>query len=65
MVDQKATELKALQSKMVKLHKQLDDEQTRRDIAQADAVALQGRVQELSDGTGYPSQVRGKGIAFQ
>merc|ERR1719183_1616623 len=67
-VEQKSAELSAMRSKMVKLTKQLDDEVTRRDIAQTEAVMFQGKLQDLSDGMVTPStgaHTRGKGISFE
>jgi len=69
-LDQKSAELTALRSKMARMSKQLDEEVTRRDIAQTEAVALQSKVQDLSDGTALPSagaHSRGntKGISFE
>jgi hypothetical protein len=66
--DQKAAELSAMRSKMVKLTRQLDDEVTRRDIAQNEAVMYQGKLQDVTDGIATPSagtQGRGKGISFE
>merc|ERR1719183_876658 len=66
-VEQKSAELSAMRSKMVKLTKQLDEEVTRRDIAQTEAVMFQGKLQDITDGMATPStgtQARGKGISF-
>jgi len=67
-VDQKTAELSSMRNKMVKLTKQLDDEVTRRDIAQTEAVMAQGKLQDMSDGMVTPStgaNARGKGISFE
>merc|ERR1719456_1865192 len=64
----KAAELSAVRSKMVKLTKQLDEEVTRRDMAQTEAVMYQGKLQDMSDGMATPSTGapnRGKGISFE
>merc|ERR1719197_1992032 len=53
---------------MSKLTKQLDDEVTRRDMAQTEAVMYQGKLQDMSDGMATPSTGapnRGKGISFE
>jgi ankyrin repeat protein len=68
-VEQKTQELSAMRNKMVKLTKQLDDEVTRRDIAQTEAVMFQGKLQDISDGMVTPSTGAnarsGKGISFE
>merc|ERR1719183_3168613 len=67
-VEQKSAELSAMRSKMVKLTKQLDDEVTRRDIAQTESVMFQGKLQDINDGMVTPStgaHTRGKGISFE
>jgi ankyrin repeat protein len=66
-VEQKQAELSSMRNKMVKLTKQLDEEVTRRDIAQTEAVMFQGKLQDITDGMATPStgtQARGKGISF-
>lgn len=69
-IDQKTQELNSMRNKMVKLTRQLDEEVTRRDIAQADAVTLSSKVQDMSDGAAVASPSssppgRGKGISFE
>jgi ankyrin repeat protein len=67
-VEQKTAELSSMRSKMVKLTKQLDEEVTRRDMAQTEAVMFQGKLQDISDGMATPStgaHARGKGISFE
>jgi len=69
-VDAKSAELSSMRNKMVKLTKQLDDEVTRRDIAQTEAVLFQGKLQDINDGMASPStgagaQTKGKGISFE
>jgi len=67
-VEQKTSELSSLRNKMSKLTKQLDEEVTRRDILQTEAVALQSKVQDISEGAPVVSGAaasRGKGISFE
>jgi len=67
-VDAKSAELSTMRSKMAKLAKQLDEEVTRRDIAQTEAVMFQGKLQDINDGMATPSTgaaTRGKGISFE
>jgi len=67
-VDLKSTELSAIRNKMSKLTRQLDEEVTRRDIAQTEAVMFQGKLQDISDGMATSSTGgagRGKGISFE
>jgi len=67
-VEQKQNELSSMRSKMVKLTKQLDEEVTRRDIAQTESVMFQGKLQDITDGMATPStgaNARGKGISFE
>jgi len=68
-VDQKTAELAAMRNKMVKLTRQLDEECTRRDMAQAEAQTLACKVQDLADGTSVPSSgahaSKGKGISWE
>jgi len=68
-IEQKTAELAQMRSKMVKLNRQLDEEVTRRDMAQAEAQTLACKVQDLSDGTSVPSSgahgSKGKGISWE
>lgn len=67
-VEQKQGELSSMRSRMVKLTKQLDEEVTRRDIAQTESVMFQGKLQDITDGMATPStgaNARGKGISFE
>jgi ankyrin repeat protein len=67
-VEQKTSELNSIKNKMTRLTKQLDEEVTRRDIAQTEAVALQSKVQDLAEGqivTAGGAATRGKGISFE
>lgn len=67
-VEAKTAELSSMRNKMVKLTKQLDEEVTRRDIAQTEAVMVQGKLQDIQDGMATSSagaQAKGKGISFE
>jgi len=68
MVEQKTSELNSMRGKMSKLTKQLDEEVSRRDIAQTEAAGLQSKVQDLTEGQVVSSAApagRGKGISFE
>jgi len=67
-LDQKAAELSSMRNKMSKLTKQLDEEVTRRDMAQSEAQTLACKVQDLNEGaamTSSGSHSKGKGISFE
>jgi len=66
-IEQKSTELSAMRNKMSKLNKQLDDEVTRRDIAQQEAVSLQSKVQDMNEGAPLAplTSSNRKGITFE